>query len=477
MNKKILIVDDEPNIIKVIGIFLKKNNFNFDGASSLAETYKLIKENEYSLIFLDVNLPDGNSLDYLKKIKKISKNSSVIVMTAQDTMDNAIKSMKMGAYDYIDKPINLDDDLILLINRAITNYKKNIQIKKLESDLDKVKKNINQIIGNSSQIQKIFKEIGKISNSDHTILIRGESGTGKELIGKAIHENSDNSKGPYVQVNITAIPGDLLESELFGYEKGAFTGAEKKKTGRFEEANSGTILLDEIGDMSLDLQSKLLRVLEEKKFYKLGSQKPTSFNARIITSTNKNLENLIDSKKFREDLFYRLNTISIDLPPLRERKEDIELLIDHFLKKYPDSNNYNKEIELDLIELMKEYDWPGNIRELENCIKKMVIMSSNSFLSINDFKEYHPIIFSNIKKIQTNLNYDVLIKSIINDKSDKKNKYKLIINQVEKTIIESTIIKFKGNKKRICDDLDIHSKEFEEKLIELDIDKGLITTD
>ena len=302
MSEKILIVDDEESIVKVLSIFLK-NDYLVDSASSLAQTYKKIKENSYSIIFLDVNLPDGISLDYLEKIINISNNTSIVIMTAQDSMENAINSMKLGAYDYIPKPIDLNNDLLLLIERGIKNTLKNIEISQLKTDLIDSKKEDFQIIGKSSQMQKIFKDIGKISTNDHTVLIRGESGTGKELIAKAIHLNSSNSNGNYVQVNITAIPSELLESELFGYEKGAFTGAEKRKIGRFEEAN-GTILLDEIGDMSLDLQSKLLRVLEEKKFYRLGSQKPTSFNSRIIASTNKSLELLVKKNEFRDDLFF-----------------------------------------------------------------------------------------------------------------------------------------------------------------------------
>ena len=231
MEKNILIVDDEPSIIKVLDLFLKKEGFNIDSASSISETYKKLKKKEYSMIFLDINLPDGKSLDYFDKIKSISNNSSIVVMTAQDNMDNAINSMKLGAYDYLDKPINLDSDLLLLVERAMNNYLKNLQIRNLENDLDNIKKDNFEVIGKSSSIQKIFKDIGKISNSDHTVLIRGESGTGKEMIGRAIHANSLNNKGPYIKVNVTAIPADLLESELFGYEKGAFTGAEKRSQG------------------------------------------------------------------------------------------------------------------------------------------------------------------------------------------------------------------------------------------------------
>tara|TARA_B100000131_G_scaffold76427_1_gene72955 strand:- start:1686 stop:3119 length:1434 start_codon:yes stop_codon:yes gene_type:complete len=477
MENKVLIVDDEPSILKVLSLFLKKEKYSVDNASSISDTYKKLKKNEYSIIFLDINLPDGNSLEYFPKIKDISHNSSIIVMTAQDTMDNAINSMKLGAYDYIDKPINLDGDLLLLVSRAKENYLKNIQIQDLKKDLNNEKINDNKVVGKSASIQRIFKDIGKISTSDHTVLIRGESGTGKELIGKAIHQNSLNSNGPYVQVNITAIPADLLESELFGYEKGAFTGADKKKTGRFEEANNGTILLDEIGDMSVDLQSKLLRVLEEKKFYKLGSQKPTSFNCRIVTSTNKNLEELIDEKKFRDDLFYRLNTISIDLPPLRERKEDIPHLISFFLEKYLDRNGSIKTIDNNAIEALTSYEWPGNIRELENTIKKLSIMSSNSNLSVDDIEEYFPKIFSKSREKESNLNYNLLIENILNKQKSSNNKYKNIIKKVKTTIIESTLIKCKGDRSKAIKELGLVSDEFDVLVKDLKISKELIKSD
>ena len=324
---------------------------------------------------------------------------------------------------------------------------------------------------------KIFKDIGKISNSDHTVLIRGESGTGKEMIGRAIHTNSLNNKGPYIQVNVTAIPGDLLESELFGYEKGAFTGAEKKKSGRFEEADNGTILLDEIGDMSIDLQSKLLRVIEEKKFYKLGSQKPTSFNCRIIASTNKNLEELINEKKFRDDLFYRLNTISIDIPPLRDRKEDIPHLISYFLEKYPDHNNGIKTVDNEIIEIFMKYEWPGNVRELENTIKKLIIMSNNSHLTADDIDDHFPKIYEVSSDNFANLNYNLLIDTILTKDESDENKYQNILKKVKTTIIESTLIKFKGDKKKTTDELGINNKDFDKLLKDLKISQNLFKSD
>ena len=297
------------------------------------------------------------------------------------------------------------------------------------------------------------------------------------MIARAIHTNSPNNKGPYIQVNVTAIPGDLLESELFGYEKGAFTGAEKKKSGRFEEADNGTILLDEIGDMSIDLQSKLLRVIEEKKFYKLGSQKPTSFNCRIIASTNKNLEELINEKKFRDDLFYRLNTISIDIPPLRDRKEDVPYLISYFLEKNPDHNNGIKTFDNEIIEIFMKYDWPGNIRELENAIKKLIIMSNNSHLTADDIDEHFPKIHEASSENFANLNYNLLIDTILSKDESEENKYQNILNKVKTTIIESTLIKYKGDKEKTTGELGINNKDFDKLLKDLKISQNLFKSD
>ena len=261
---KILIVDDEESIRKVLGLFLKKQGYKVSSAEKLSETYSILKKQDFDLILLDINLPDGNSLEFMKKIKELNNNSSIITMTAQDTMNNAIEAIKNGAYDYISKPFDFNEDFSLTIDRAIKNSIKNNQISKLEKNLSRTKSNDFEMIGKSIEIKKIFKDIGRIAESNHTVLIMGESGTGKELVSKAIQSSGKNSNKPYVQVNITAIPNELLESELFGYEKGAFTGADKKKIGRFEEANGGTILLDEIGDMSYDLQSKILRCSKKR---------------------------------------------------------------------------------------------------------------------------------------------------------------------------------------------------------------------
>ncbi len=475
MSDSILIVDDEESVRTVLDLHLKDLGYETNGSTKLSETYSLLKKTEFELILLDINLPDGNSLDYLDKIKKLANNASIIVITAQDTMNNAIEAMKNGAYDYLSKPFEFDSDFALTVERAVKNSINTKKILSLEKDLSNKDYQESEIIGKSPEIKKIFKDIGRISQSEHTVLVTGESGTGKELVAKAIHSASSNSKGNYVQINITAIPNDLLESELFGYEKGAFTGADTKKIGRFEEANGGTILLDEIGDMSYSVQSKLLRVLEERKFYRLGSQKPVKFDCRIIASTNKNLEKEVENKNFREDLFFRLNSINIEIPPLRERKSDIPLLIDFFLNKYSDLKDSTKSIDKEFLEVFLKYDWPGNIRELENSIKKIVLMVPDNELTVDSIKEHLGKILEKTESINNNVDYRNLIENLFNDKNiPETGIYEFIINRIEKPMIESLLIKNNGDLTLTSKQLDISNASLDEKIKILKIDKTLI---
>ena len=475
MSNSILIVDDEESVRTVLDLHLKDLGYETNGSTKLSETYSLLKKTEFELILLDINLPDGNSLDYLDKIKKLANNASIIVITAQDTMNNAIEAMKNGAYDYLSKPFEFDSDFALTVERAVKNSINTKKILSLEKDLNNKDYQESEIIGKSPEIKKIFKDIGRISQSEHTVLVTGESGTGKELVAKAIHSASSNSKGNYVQINITAIPNDLLESELFGYEKGAFTGADTKKIGRFEEANGGTILLDEIGDMSYSVQSKLLRVLEERKFYRLGSQKPVKFDCRIIASTNKNLEKEVENKNFREDLFFRLNSINIEIPPLRERKSDIPLLIDFFLNKYSDLKDSTKSIDKEFLEVFLKYDWPGNIRELENSIKKIVLMVPDNELTVDSIKEHLGKILEKTESINNNVDYRNLIENLFNDKNiPETGIYEFIINRIEKPMIESLLIKNNGDLTLTSKQLDISNASLDEKIKILKIDKTLI---
>jgi len=373
---KILIVDDDESIRWVLDKGLKKKGYQVDLAKNGREGInKIEKQNDYFIIFLDIFMPDMNGLDVLQKIKKVQPGLFVIIMTAQGTMKNTIEAMQKGAYDYITKPFDLEEIYIFLekVSKEIEQRKR---INILESEL-KERFEIGEIVGKSKAMQKIFKIIGKAASLDVNVLIQGESGTGKELVARALHHNSHRITEPFITVNCAAIPKDLLESELFGHEKGAFTGAVDQKKGKFELANNGTLFLDEIGDMDLRLQAKILRVLQDKEFYRVGAKSSLKSGARIIAATNRNLEEAVENKQFREDLYHRLNVIPILIPPLREHREDIPLLAKYFVEKVEQESNHGKiYISPEVLKLLQHYEWSGNIRELENTIKRAVILSS-----------------------------------------------------------------------------------------------------
>ena len=328
MKNRILIADDEEDIRWILETSLKKSGFEVECAENGESAIRKACEEAYSLILLDINMPDMNGFEVLTQLRNKEIDSPIIFITAQNTVSNAIDSMQLGAYDYLTKPFDLEE-VKLFAERAIKSYDAGRKIRLSEDAEENI--SLEEIVGSSPDMLNVYKIIGRTASKNITVLISGESGTGKELIARAIHYNSPRRKKRLVSVNISAIPKELMESELFGYEKGAFTGAAALKKGRFEEADGGTLHIDEIGELSTDLQSKLLRAIEEKEIYRLGSEKPVSVDPRIIASTNKNLRDAVMEGSFREDLFYRLNVISINLPPLRERKEDISELLKHFL--------------------------------------------------------------------------------------------------------------------------------------------------
>ena len=367
---RILIIDDEPNIGKTLAGFLSDLGHEtatcFEGKSGLQ---KALDEN-FDLIFLDVKLPDINGLEILQQVKAARPSLSIIMISGEADLQTAVKATKLGAYNFLEKPLNPDR-----LTLEVKNLDRQQKMMREFSDLKKLVESEYQLIGKSTAMAKVRQEIERAAPSDGRILIFGENGTGKELVAREIHQRSQRRNGPFVKVNCAAIPKDLIESELFGHEKGAFTGAIRRKSGLFEEANGGTLLLDEVGDLSLESQAKLLRVLQENEFNRVGGTAPVKFNARIISATNKNLPEEISRGNFREDLFFRLNVIPIQVPPLRERKEDITLLIRHFIRNYSLKNGKKqKMISPDALSLFFEYDWPGNVRELKNFIERLVIM-------------------------------------------------------------------------------------------------------
>ena len=379
----IWIADDDEAIRLILEESLSSSGFKTKSFSSADDLIKSLDKSEPDLIITDVQMPGMLGYDLLKHINNNFEDLPVIVMTAFADMQAAVESFGGGAFEYIPKPFDLED-AIKIIERALEEKPKTKGLKK-ETKLD--------IIGESNAMQNVFRSIGKLSNTIATVLIQGESGTGKELIAKSLHKNSPRHDMPFIALNMADIPKELVESELFGHEKGSFTGAVDKRIGRFEQANGGTLFLDEIGDMPLDSQTRLLRVLSNKEFYRVGGDKPIKVDVRIIAATHQNLNNLVSQKSFREDLFYRLNVIKIEVPPLRDRKEDISDLSKFFLKNYSDSLDEDLRVITDEAMLsLNKYDWPGNVRQLENVCYWLTLMSPSQSVKVQDLptevKEY-----------------------------------------------------------------------------------------
>lgn len=376
---KILVVDDQKGVRYSFRKILGEAGYEVAIASSGEEAIKSTAKSEPALIFMDVRMPGMDGLETLKKLKEINPKLLVIMMTAYSTTEKAITAMELGAYDYLTKPFD-NRRLIEVIKKALDVRKKMfcpVAIDECEYDMEH-----ERIVGSSQAMLQIFKKIGLIAGSDMTVLLRGESGTGKELIARAIYNHSPRADKCFLVVNCAAIPEGLLESELFGHEKGAFTGADTRKIGRFEQCDGGTLFLDEIGDMPLALQAKILRVLQDGSFTRLGSTEPLKCNVRIIAATNKNLEEMLKQDKFREDLYYRLNVIGLCLPPLRERKEDIKDLVRHFISVFNKELNKNKKgISAETLKMFEEYHWPGNVRELENVMHRAMVLCQKDHIA------------------------------------------------------------------------------------------------
>jgi DNA-binding NtrC family response regulator len=391
--KSVLIVDDEVGARESLRMILK-TDYAVLLAKDGEEAILQIREHSPDVILLDIILPDLDGLKLLEKIKQKETDAIVIMITATKTVKTAVEAMKLGAYDYVTKPFDVDE-LRLIISRALSTQALEKEVRYLRKEIDKsfVFENI---IGKSKAMKEIFGMVRQIADSKSTVLVMGESGTGKELISRAIHYNSNRKNYPFVTINCAAIPETLIESELFGHERGAFTNAIEKKLGRFEMAHQGTLFLDEIGELSLATQAKILRFLEEKEFIRVGGSKTIKVDVRLITATNRDLNQLLKKAAFREDLYYRINVVPIIIPPLRERKEDIPPLLDHFIKKYNEEGHKKvKGVSKEALELIMNYEWPGNVRELENSIERVIALTSNEYIQPDEL----PIPLTNISKI------------------------------------------------------------------------------
>ena len=457
-SKKIWILDDDKSIRWVLQKALEKNGYVVTSFSNTNEAINHFNHDMPDLIISDIKMPGESGLQFLEKVKTKFTSIPIIIMTAFSDLDSAVDSYAFGAYEYLPKPFDIDEALKIITSAFTTSNPD-------EDDFN----NNNQIIGNSPVMQNLFKQIGKLSKSDASILITGESGTGKELVAKAIHDNSNRKNKVFIALNSAAIPKDLLESELFGYEKGAFTGAVNSKKGYFEEANEGTLFLDEIADMPLDLQAKLLRVLNDGVFQKLGSSTPIKTNVRIIAATHQNLLQKIDEQYFREDLYHRLNVISIKLPALRERGDDILLLSNYFLKQSAkDLNTAAKFLNEETQNYFRKLNWTGNIRQLRNICHWLTVMSPGKEVGVSDLP-------AEILKENVYLNHsgqwDEILSNLIRDDISKKvpNIFEKYINLLEKVLIKTALTENKNKKVQAATVLGIGRNTITRKIDELDI--------
>jgi len=380
---RILVVDDEEPMRASLRDWLKEDGYEVGVAASGMEAVEAVTKDVWEVILLDLKMPGMDGIETLKKLKEITPESEVLMMTAYATVDTAVQAMKQGAFDYLVKPFDPEEIEVLI--KKIMDHKdlilENILLRKQLEEREQ----FDEIIGKSRVMQEIFELIARVAPTDSTVLITGESGTGKELIARAIHANSERCYMPFIAVSCGALPDTLLESELFGYEKGAFTGADHTKKGRFEMADKGTLFLDEIGDISLKTQVDLLRVLQQKEFSRLGGERIQTVDVRVLAATNRDLQKAIREERFRKDLFYRLNVIAIHVPPLRERREDIPLLTKASIKKYCiEMNRDEAVIDPSALRLLMDYDWPGNVRELENIIERALVIGDGNQITTDD---------------------------------------------------------------------------------------------
>ncbi|HLE08313.1 MAG TPA: sigma-54 dependent transcriptional regulator [Thermodesulfobacteriota bacterium] len=386
MKEKILIADDDESILWVLKKFFKEKGFEVLTAKDGAGAEKILKNSLPLISLIDINMPGKGGLKVLEDAKKepLDAKTPIIIMTAEGTMKNAIEAMKKGAFDYITKPLDLDE-LEVIVEKARENLALKGELKDMKQRLMERERGGIVFVGKSKAVEKIFKTVGRAAPQDVTVLIQGESGTGKELVARLLHTNSPRGEKAFVAVNSAAVPKELMESELFGHEKGSFTGALEMRKGKFEIADGGTLFLDEVGDMDEKLQAKLLRAVQEREFYRVGGKETVKVDVRIIAATNQDLEKAVEEKRFREDLYHRLNVVTINIAPLRERKEDIALLCGHFLEKFSEeSGTEARSLSKDAVSELQNYPWPGNVRELENILRRAVILSPNIILTPED---------------------------------------------------------------------------------------------
>jgi DNA-binding NtrC family response regulator len=444
---KILVVDDDLEMCALLSDLLTEEGFSVTTSADSLEASKTLKREEFDVLVTDLKMRGLKGLDLLEEAKKVTPMTPVIIITAFGTVESAIKAMKMGAYDYVTKPFQMDE-LLLTVKKALENRLLKKEVTRLKREVEG-RYHFHHLIGKSPSMQKIYDLIERISDTSSNVLITGESGTGKELVAKAIHYNGMRKDGPFIAVNCAAIPEGLLESELFGYKKGAFTDAKSDKRGLILEANEGALFLDEITEMPLVLQAKLLRVIEEKEVRPLGDTNPYSFDVRFVSTSNRDFKSVIQQGRFREDLYYRLKVIDIELPPLRERREDIPLLVQHFIRKFNDELKKDVSgITEDTLKILVNYAWPGNVRELENIIQRAITLSRNNMVHPEDLPA----------SLTQGTDENILEKGL---------KQRYTVDQLEKEYIKKVLLEAGGNKSKAAEILGLDRKTLYRKLEEL----------
>jgi len=467
MKPVVLIVDDEPAARFGMKRALEKEGYAILEADSLVRADQAVEKHTPSVVLLDVRLASESGLDYLPGLLSKEYPPLVIIVTAHGSERTAVQAIKLGAYDYLSKPFDVDE-LRILVRNAIETHSLRAENVKLRRELA-APGTFGQLIGSSSAMASVYSLIDKVAPTDVNVLLTGESGTGKEMVAREIHSRSRNHSGPFVSVNCAAMPGELIESELFGHEKGAFTGAAGRRVGKFEAANGGTLFLDEIGDMSLSTQAKVLRAIEEKTFQRLGSNETLSTDARIVSATNKPLESEVESARFREDLYYRLCVVRVSLPPLRERKSDIPALAHAFCARFSLAyKNKPMKISTEVLKVLLEHNWPGNARQLRNCIERAVVLTNSEEITIEALPEE---ILSDQRRrpMSGKPSEGITVSQTLDFRSAKR--------EFERQYVEYSLEQAGGNVTRAAAALGMHRQSLQHKLKELGLSKRFVLDD
>src|SRR5262245_8944643 len=464
MTAHILVADDEDSLRWVLEKGLRGAGYEAVTVGDGESAIRAFAAEPFDLVFLDVRMPGQDGLTVLDRIREIRPDASVVVMTAHGTMDTAIQAMQRGAYDYLAKPFDLDA-VLLLAERALAASRLTQEVARLRTSLKDVWE-FGALIGRHPRMQEVYKTIGRVASTDVTVLLRGESGTGKELVARAIHHYSRRAGRPFIAVSAAAIPGALLESELFGHERGAFTDAKERRLGKLELAHGGTLFLDEIGDMPVDLQGKLLRALQERTIERVGGQESIRIDVRVLAATNRDLETLMKEGKFREDLFYRLNVVTLNLPPLRERRRDVPLLVEHFLAKYA-AELGERAVAPEALDGLVGHEWPGNVRELENVIQRAMVMATSGVV-LPEHLPIGPVSAAASVAVDATLE-DIIERKLVQCVTGIREQasadlYDVIVGLVEKPLLRAVLRETRGNQGRAAQILGINRNTLRKKL-------------